>query len=94
MTERILTLHPEGKEGVNIEKVKYDQVKSAILETLQGIEEMSFNRLGKEVKAKLSGSFEGSVSWYYTTVKLDLEARGLIERIPDQKPQLLRLTKK
>ena len=24
MTERIMTLHPEGKAGVNIDKTKYD----------------------------------------------------------------------
>jgi hypothetical protein len=32
----------------------------------------------------------GSVSWYTTTVKLDLEVRGEIERIEGSKPQRLR----
>lgn len=32
-----------------------------------------------------------SVSWYTTTVKLDMEARGLIERIPGSRPQALRI---
>ena len=34
---------------------------------------------------------EGSISWYVTTVKLDLEARGLIERVPRSRPQRLRM---
>ena len=34
-----------------------------------------------------------SVGWYATTVKLDLEARGLIERVPDARPQRLRRVK-
>jgi hypothetical protein len=35
--------------------------------------------------------FRGSIGWYTTIVKLDLEARDLIERITDKKPQPLRL---
>ena len=31
MGERIKTLHPEGKQGVNIDKAKYDAVAAAIL---------------------------------------------------------------
>ena len=27
--EKIMTLHPEGKQGVNISKAKYDQIKGA-----------------------------------------------------------------
>jgi hypothetical protein len=30
VSERIMTLHAVGKEGVNIEKEKYDQMKRAI----------------------------------------------------------------
>jgi Family of unknown function (DUF6958) len=32
----------------------------------------------------------GSVGWYTTSVNLDLEARGLIERVPGAQPQRLR----
>jgi hypothetical protein len=39
----------------------------------------------------MGDAFEGSVSWYVTTVKLDLETRGVVERVPGQKPQRLRL---
>jgi hypothetical protein len=32
----------------------------------------------------------GSVTWYTVTVKLDLEARGEIERVPRSRPQRVR----
>ena len=47
--------------------------------------------LVEDVGRKLDGSFDGSINWYVTTVKLDLEARGVVERIPGKSPQRLRL---
>ena len=40
------------------------------------------------------GEWEGSVGWYATAVKLDLEARGELERVPGAKPQRVRLPQK
>jgi hypothetical protein len=37
--------------------------------------------------------FEGSVTWYVTTVKLDMEARGEVKRVQNSRPQLVRLIK-
>lgn len=91
MSERIKTLHPEGKEGVNIEKEKYDWIKEAILASLQPQGEILFKDLSAAVEANLPGTFDGSIGWYTTTVKLDLEARGVIERVPKQSPQRIRL---
>ncbi|MBW3603547.1 MAG: hypothetical protein KY460_01340 [Actinobacteria bacterium] len=34
---------------------------------------------------------EASVGWYTTAVKLDLEAREVISRVPGSSPQLLEL---
>jgi hypothetical protein len=31
------------------------------------------------------------VTWYVTTVKLDLEARGEVKRVPNSRPQLVKL---
>jgi len=39
----------------------------------------------------VNGNFEGSVTWYVTTVKLDLEARGVVKRVPHSRPQLVKL---
>lgn len=89
---RIQTLHPAGKQGTNIEKTKYDVVRWAIESTLREEGVMTFQGLGDAVEERLSGNFQGSIGWYYTTVKLDLEARGIIERVGSGSPQRLQLT--
>jgi len=89
-SERIMTQHPAGKQGVNISRAKYDAMRGAILEALAEREPQTFRELQAAVEERLAGSFEGSIGWYYTTVKLDLEARAVIERIPDRSPQELR----
>ncbi len=91
MSEKIMTLHPEGKTGVNIDKGKYDMVRGAILEILKENETYPFKTLADEVASRLGDSFEGSFGWYTTSVKLDLEARGEIERLPKKSPQQLRI---
>ncbi len=95
MEERILTLHPEeGKSGVNISKEKYELIKAAIAESLRSVDDMTFKDLTQQVHAGLKGRFDGSIPWYVTTVKLDLEARGVIARLPKTSPQRLRLVDK
>lgn len=89
--EKIMTLHPKGKQGVNISKAKYDQIKNAILSVLTAEGEVRFQDLPAAVDKALGGEFDGSIGWYTTSVKLDLEARGLIERIPKSSPQVLRM---
>ena len=93
MEEKILTRHPQNKKGVNISKKKYDQIVAFILEALEKTDRMSFSDMGDLAVETLSGKFDGSILWYFTTVKLDLEARGVIERIPKTSPHQLRLTK-
>lgn len=91
--EKILTLHPEGKTGVNILKRRYDVIKDFIVETLSEHHEISFEQLTDLAVEKLTETFDGKVLWYVVTVKLDLEARGLIERVPKASPQKLRMVK-
>ena len=96
MTEKILTLHPAGKTGTNIDKAKYEAIRDAIIAIVTEHEVISFTNLMEEVGRRLASStspFEGSIAWYTTTVKLDLEARRLIERIPSRSPQQLRFCK-
>lgn len=91
MPNRILTLHPEGKEGVNIDKAKYTMIKQSIEANLRK-QPMTFKELGERLKEDLAGKFEGSIMWYYTTTKLDLEARGIIKK-SGKSPQMLSLAK-
>lgn len=93
MEKKIQTLNPDpAKKGVNIDKMKYDMIKSAIVQILEEEGEISFQDLMARVETNLEDKFSGSISWYYTTVKLDLEARGFLERLPDRRPQMLRLS--
>lgn len=92
MDDKIKTLHPAGKSGVNISKAKYDMIKTAIVETLQAEPNLTFTELADRIKAQMAGRFEGSVAWYVVSVKLDLEARGIVERVPETSPQQLRLS--
>ena len=87
--EKILTKHPLGKSGKNIDKQKYETLKKAILSALQN-KELTHSELFSQLNKGLKSKFSGNVSWYGETVKLDLEARKIIERT-SSKPQKYRL---
>ena len=91
MKDTIRTLHPEKKQGVNISREKYETIHKAILCVLQEKKEITFMKLSRAVEKEVNGNFDGSVMWYVTTVKLDMEARGEIKRVPNSRPQLVRL---
>jgi hypothetical protein len=93
MTNKIHTLHPEGKKGVNIDLAKYELIKETLLDIINSNNEICYQKLNKEAIHLLKGKFQGSIPWYVVTVKLDLEARGLIERIPNTSPHILRIKK-
>ncbi len=87
--EKIFTKHPLGKSGKNINKQKYEALRKAILSALRDKELTHtelFNKLNKGLKSK----FSGNISWYGETVKLDLEARKIIERT-SARPQKYRV---
>jgi len=90
MEEKVLTRHPRGKRGVNISKAKYDTMKKALLQILEE-GPLTHHELTHAVEKKLNGKFEGSIPWYMEGTKLDLEARGIIERAPGEKHEVYRL---
>ena len=93
MTEqKILTKHPLGKSGKNIDKQKYETLKKTILSAVRN-KELTHTELFKHLNKKLKGKFPGNISWYGETVKLDLEARKIIERT-SAKPAKYQLTQK
>jgi Family of unknown function (DUF6958) len=92
MKDKIRTLHPEKKQGVNISREKYELIRNAILCVLEQKKEITFMNLSRAVEKEVNGNFDGSVMWYVTTVKLDMEARGELKRVTNSRPQLVRLT--
>ena len=89
--EKILTKHPQGKTGRNISTESYETLKSAILAALHR-KELTHTELFEQLNKNLKGKFDGNISWYGETVKLDLEARKIIRRT-DSRPQKYRVVK-
>lgn len=84
--EKILTKHPLGKSGKNIDKQKYETMKKAIVSAL-GKKELTHTKLFAHLNKALKGKFSGNISWDGETVKLDWEARKTIERTSAKPPK-------
>ena len=86
----IQTLHPQaGKTNKKISLDKYTFIKDNMLAILAEFE-LTHTELMEGLYARVKDSFEGGVQWYGETVKLDLEAREIIERTKS-KPEKYRL---
>ena len=82
----------KGKQAPRIDAVRYEAMKAAILAVVPTSGDgVAFASLSRLVAKKLPrDAFKGaSIMWYATTVKLDLEARGLLMRVPGSSPQRL-----
>ena len=84
--KKILTKHPLGKNGKNISQDKYALMKKAILAALRK-KQLTHTELFEDLNKSLGNKFAGNVSWYGETVKLDLEARKIIERTSSKPPK-------
>ena len=89
--ERIQTLHPQGKKGVHILLSKYNTVKDFILSKIKEHGDITYQDVSDLAEKELQPTFDGKVVWYVVSVKLDLEARGIIERIPKTSPHKIRM---
>ena len=82
-----------GKITKRIDRWKYEAVRKAILAALpRRGEGMLFDDLPDQVESRLPADDRarlGVVKWYTATVKLALEVRGEIVRVPGSKPQRL-----
>ena len=88
--ELFLAINTEPEIQVErVDREKYEIVRNAILENLRSYGSLTFTQLGVLVEEQLQNDFEGSVMWYYTTVKLDMEACGEIRRVPNSELQLI-----
>jgi len=80
MVQKIQTLHPQpGKTNKNISLNKYNFIRENVLVVL-GKKELTHPELMEALLQRVKDNFEGNVQWYGETVKLDLEARKVIER--------------
>lgn len=87
---QIQTLHPDKtKTNKRIALEKYNTIKENLLSILQR-KELTHTALMESLSDKVKDTFEGRVQWYGETVKLDLEARKIIERT-SSKPEKYRL---
>lgn len=87
--QQVMTKHPLGKSNKPIGKRDYEMFKAAILSALRR-NELTHTKLLNELTKSLKGKFSGNVGWHMTVVKLDLEARKVIERTSSS-PQKYRL---
>lgn len=92
--EMFETLNPDPtKQGTRVTKAHYDSYKEALLKVIPKTQEgIAFSDLSKAVKDHIASDLleNTSAGWWTTTVKLDLEARGLIERIEGKGKQFVR----
>lgn len=92
--DTVEALNPQpNKHPTRVNKANYDAYRRALLSVIprkkDGVE---FRALADLVAPKLAKDIAKATKpmWWVTTVKLDLEARGLIERVPGSNPQRLR----
>jgi hypothetical protein len=94
MNTHVPLQHPDANTpGANVNQARRDVIQAAILDTLRRHEKLTYEDLARFVEQKLSGKFDGSIRWYVTTVKLDLEARHVIERVKDKRREFVRLAR-
>lgn len=92
--EMFQALHPDpAKNGTRVTKSTYEAYRDALLKVIPASDEgIAFMALSKAVTPHIAPDLLESTSpgWWTTTVKLDLEARGLIERVPGKGKQRVR----
>lgn len=91
--DRVMMLNPNtGREDRTIAAAMYEPVRAAVLTAVGNEDGLGFADLSDRVEALTDPALweSASVGWYTTTVKLDLEARGLLMRAGS--PQKLHLT--
>jgi len=70
---------------------RYDVISDFLMQKIKKHKVISYSDLNDMAVEELTDSFDGKVPWYVVTVKLDLEARGIIERVHGRSPHEVRL---
>lgn len=90
MNDRVQLKHPQGKKAVSMSTGKYCLLKLAVLKCLRVKRKATFSEISRTIEKefKTEGqTFKGSLPWHLEWVKLDLEARKVIRRVPKTAPQ-------
>ena len=92
--EMFQALHPDPqKKGMRVTKATYEIYRDIMLQVIPDDEEgILFMELSAAIEPHVPAEVlsNSSVGWWTTTVKLDLEARQLIERVPGRGRQRVR----
>lgn len=89
METKVQLKHPAGKKAVSMNKDKYHNLKNAVLEFLNKNGESTHEEICHAVAEDFKKNkikFEGSIPWHTEWVKLDLEAKKEIKRVPGTSP--------
>jgi hypothetical protein len=86
---QVLTKHPLGKSNKPVDRRDYETFRAGIISALRR-KELTHTELLNELTRSLKTRFSGNVGWHLMVVKLDLEARKVIERTSSS-PQKYRL---
>lgn len=93
---KTIVTHPVTGSKRNFDATIYAAFRSAIISSLSKSDGKTFTELSQSVKEmireKMPG-FKGSVSWYTISVRLDLEAKGIVENFVLKGKKLSRLKK-
>jgi len=92
--EKIHLQHPEGKHAPAISRQTYELFEKAVVNILKKKSPLSFAAIAEGTKnyiAKHAPAFDGSPEWYTVSVKLHLEATGIIETFTEKGKKLHRL---
>ncbi len=95
-SKKVVVTHPVSGIERKFDTVIYKPVKAAILQSLKGSKGKTFTELTDDVvkiiKKKMPG-FKKSIPWYTISIRLDLEARGVVETFTEKGKKLNRLKK-
>jgi len=76
--EKIQLIHPEGKNAVSMDKIKYEVLKTSFLDCLKTKKVAAFQELLSDVENDLKKrkvKVEGKLEWNLFWVTLDLKAK-------------------
>jgi hypothetical protein len=95
-SKKIIVTHPVTGTERKFDATIYEHIKAAILQSLKGSDGKSFSELADDVvkiiRKEMPG-FNKSIPWYTISIRLDLEARGIVETFIERGKKKNRLKK-